>query len=61
MIQSLYSNLSASIVSQEWSTLLIPIQIGVYQGAPLSVIIFNMLDHTSWLVDSSLHILLFQF
>ena len=50
MVQSLYSDLSASIASQEWSTPLIPIQIGVYQGDPLSVIIFNTVMNT--LIDT---------
>ena len=50
IVQSLYSVLSASIVSQEWSTPLIPIQIGVYQGDPLSVSIFNTVMNT--LIDT---------
>ena len=41
VVASLYSNLSAVVTSQSWTTNPIPLQIGVYQGDPLSVIIFN--------------------
>ena len=41
VVVSLYSNLSAVVTSQSWTTNPIPLQIGVYQGDPLSVIIFN--------------------
>ena len=36
MVQSLCSNLSASVTASDWSTPTIPLQIGVYQGDPLS-------------------------
>ena len=38
---SLYSNLSATVSAGSWSTRCIPLQVGVYQGDPLSVAIFN--------------------
>ena len=38
---SLYSNLSAVVTSKSWATNPIPLQVGVYQGDPLSVGIFN--------------------
>ena len=41
VVASLYSNLSAVVTSQSWATNPIPLQIGVYQGDPLSVVIFN--------------------
>ena len=50
MVQSLYSGLSASVISHEWSTPLIPILTGVYQGDPLSVVIFNTVINT--LIDT---------
>ena len=40
-LRSLYSNLSATVSTGSWSTRSIPLQIGVYQGDPLSVAIFN--------------------
>ena len=40
-IRSLYSNLSATVSAGSWSTRCIPLQVGVYQGDPLSVAIFN--------------------
>ena len=39
-VQAFYSNLSATITSATWSTPPIPLEIGVYQGDPLSVVIF---------------------
>ena len=53
MVASLYSNLSADVTAQSWSTNPIPLQIGVYQGDPLSVIIFNTVMAT--LADSIDH------
>ena len=50
MVQALYTNLSASIITAEWSTPVIPLQIGVYQGDPFSVVIFNTVINT--LVDT---------
>ena len=45
-IQALYSNLSATVVSQDWSTSNIPLQLGVYQGDPFSVVVFNTVINT---------------
>ena len=50
MVQALYSDLSGSVITAEWSTPTIPLQIGVYQGDPLSVVIFNTVINT--LVDT---------
>ena len=41
IIQSLYSDLSGTVVTNDWSTATIPLELGVYQGDPLSVVIFN--------------------
>ena len=46
MVQALYRNLSASVITAEWSTPVIPLQIGVYQGDPFSVVIFNSVINT---------------
>ena len=40
-IRSLYSSLGATVSSKSWSTRFIPLNVGVYQGDPLSVTIFN--------------------
>ena len=50
LVEALYTGLAARINSAYWSTPLIPIQVGVYQGDPLSVVIFNTVINT--LVDS---------
>ena len=50
LVNSLYCNLSASIHSPEWTTETFPLKIGVYQGDPLSVNIFNCVINT--LVDT---------
>ena len=50
MVQALYTNLSASIITAEWSTPVIPLQIGVYQGDPFSVVIFTTVINT--LIDT---------
>ena len=50
IVQSLYKDLSASIITKDWSTPAISLEIGVYQGDPLSVVIFNTVINT--LVDS---------
>ena len=42
IVTSLYSDLSVVVASQEWVTSEIPIKVGVYQGDPLSTVIFNM-------------------
>ena len=41
ILQSLYSGLSAKILTAEWETPVISLEKGVYQGDPLSVVIFN--------------------
>lgn len=46
ILQSLYSDLSESILTPEWSTPSIPLQVGVYQGDPLSVVVFNTVINT---------------
>ena len=40
-VANLYTNLSATITTQGWTTGEIPLQVGVYQGDPLSTVIFN--------------------
>ena len=40
-VQSLFSGLNAKVITAEWETPVIPLQKGVYQGDPLSVVIFN--------------------
>ena len=49
IIGHLYSGLSARILTEDWSTPSIPLNMGVYQGDPLSVVIFNTVINT--LVD----------
>ena len=46
LIQNLYSNLAATINSSHWSSPPIPLEVGVYQGDPLSVVIFNTVINT---------------
>ena len=41
IIASLYSGLSATITANSWATPFVPLQTGVYQGDPLSVVVFN--------------------
>ena len=41
MVSSLYSGLAAQVTTPHWSTNTFPLQVGVYQGDPLSVSIFN--------------------
>ena len=50
LVKALYTGLAARVTSTSWSTPLIPIQLGVYQGDPLSVVIFNTVINT--LVDT---------
>ena len=50
MVRFLYKDLSASVITSEWSTSQIPLKIGVYQGDPFSVMIFNTVINT--LVDT---------
>ena len=46
IVQSFYSNLFTRISTTKWSTPSIPLKIGVYQGDPLSVVIFNTVINT---------------
>ena len=46
MVQALYRDLSASVITAEWSTPAIPLQIGVNQRDPFSVVIFNTIIST---------------
>jgi len=46
LLQSWYSGLSATISTDEWSTPPVPLRIGVYQGDPLSVVIFLTIMNT---------------
>ena len=50
MVSSLYSGLVAQVSTANWSTTALPLQVGVYQGDPLSVSIFNTVINT--LVDT---------
>jgi len=49
-LQSLYSDLRGKVITNEWETPTISLDIGVYQGDPLSVVIFNTVINT--LVDT---------
>ena len=46
VVESFYTGLYASVSSGIWDTSFIPIQVGVYQGDPLSVVIFNTVINT---------------
>ena len=50
ILQVLYSGLSATVLSADWETPLVSLQKGIYQGDPLSVVIFNTVMNT--LVDT---------
>ena len=55
-LQAVYSGLNAKIITPEWETSVIPLQKGVYQRNPLSVVIFNtvmntLLDTVSFRLD----------
>ena len=50
ILQALYSGLNATVITESWDTPLASLQKGVYQGDPLSVVIFNMAMNT--LVDT---------
>lgn len=52
LISSTYSGLSAAVRSREWMSPSIPFKRGVFQGDPLSVVIFNTVINT--LVDATL-------
>ena len=49
-VSNIYSDLSAIITGPTWSTTSVPLRTGVYQGDPLSVVIFNTVIST--LADS---------
>ena len=40
-VASLYSGLNATITAEGWTTPVVPLEIGVYQGDPFSIVIFN--------------------
>ena len=46
LLHSWYTDLSATISTDEWSTDPVPLQLGVYQGDPLSVVIFLTVINT---------------
>ena len=46
IVISLYQKLSAVVTSKSWATNPTPLQLGVYQGDPLSVVIFNSVMST---------------
>lgn len=46
LMQSMYTGLSATISTDEWCTAPVPLEIGVYQGDPLSVAIFLTVINT---------------
>ena len=46
LLSSWYTGLSATISTDEWSTAPVPLRIGVYQGDPLSVVIFLTVMNT---------------
>ena len=50
ILQALYSGLEATVITESWETPLVSLQKGVYQGDPLSVVIFNTVMNT--LVDT---------
>ena len=50
VVASLYSGVSARLFTDAWTTSLFHLNIGVYQGDPLSGIIFNIVINT--LVDT---------
>lgn len=41
LVKAFYTGLVVKVNAASWSTPMIPIQLGVYQGDPLSVVIFN--------------------
>ena len=49
-VQGLYSGLNAKVISADWETPVISLEKGVYQGDPLSVVIFNTVINT--LIDT---------
>jgi hypothetical protein len=45
-VQALYTGLNAKVITADWETPVISLQKGVYQGDPLSVVIFNTVMNT---------------
>ena len=43
VVKNMYSSLTAVVQTQAWSTKSFPYRVGVFQGDPLSVAIFNMI------------------
>ena len=41
VLETLYSGFSAKVFTADWATTSIPLQVGVYQGDPLSAVTFN--------------------
>ena len=50
ILQALYSELNATVITKSWDTPLVSLQKGMYQDDPLSVVIFNTVMNT--LVDT---------
>ena len=46
ILQALYSDLVGKVITNEWETPPVPLDIGVYEGNPLSVVIFNTIINT---------------
>ena len=46
LIQSFYSGIEGKVWSETWETQIIPQDIGVFQGHPLSVVLFNTVINT---------------
>ena len=46
LLRSWYDGLSATISTNEWATAPVPLRIGVYQGDPLSVVVFLTVMNT---------------
>ena len=46
IVKALYSGLQAKVITSEWETPAFPLQVGVYQGDPLSVVVFNTVMNT---------------
>ena len=46
LLRSWYVGLSATISTDEWTTAPVPLRLGVYQGGPLSVVIFLTVMNT---------------
>ena len=46
LVNNLYHGLCASICSHSWSTATFPLEVGVFQGDPLSVTVFNTVMNT---------------